>query len=125
VAADKVVDTSALAAVVFAERSSAEAQKRLSGCNLHAPALLRFELANVCLRKIRAHPRGRDALLAQHRGSLALPIQHHPVDLTQAVELAERFNLTAYDASYLWLARALGCELVTLDKRLAKAAAQR
>jgi hypothetical protein len=29
--------------------------------------------------------------------------------------------LTAYDASYLWLARMLGGELVTLDRKLAAA----
>jgi predicted nucleic acid-binding protein len=31
-------------------------------------------------------------------------------------------GLSAYDASYLWLARDLDVELVTLDRQLAKAA---
>jgi len=35
--------------------------------------------------------------------------------------LAERMKLSLYDASYLWLAHALGAELVTLDDRLARA----
>jgi predicted nucleic acid-binding protein len=39
------------------------------------------------------------------------------------LELAESTGLTAYDASYLWLARELSAELVTLDGQLAKAAA--
>ena len=33
-----------------------------------------------------------------------------------------RTGLTTYDASYLWLARDLGVELVTLDRQLAEAA---
>jgi predicted nucleic acid-binding protein len=37
--------------------------------------------------------------------------------------LAVMTGLSAYDASYLWLARRLGAELVTLDKQLAKAEA--
>jgi predicted nucleic acid-binding protein len=37
--------------------------------------------------------------------------------------LAEHFGLTTYDASYLWLARELDAELVTLDRQLAHAAA--
>ena len=41
----------------------------------------------------------------------------------QLLGLAERIGLTAYDASYLWLARRTGAELVTLDRRLAAAAA--
>jgi predicted nucleic acid-binding protein len=31
-------------------------------------------------------------------------------------------KLTAYDASYLWLAKHLNCELVTLDGKLEDAA---
>jgi predicted nucleic acid-binding protein len=38
-----------------------------------------------------------------------------------SMEFAEAPGLTACDASYLWLARALGAELVTLDRKLAAA----
>jgi predicted nucleic acid-binding protein len=47
------------------------------------------------------------------------------VDHDKIVELALETGLTAYDASYLWLARHLGAELVTLDKALETAAAGR
>ena len=40
-----------------------------------------------------------------------------------ALLLADRENLTVYDASYLWLSRKLGLELVTLDSDLNAAAA--
>jgi predicted nucleic acid-binding protein len=43
-------------------------------------------------------------------------VDHHAV-----VELALRTGLTTYDASYLWLARDLAIELVTLDRQLAEA----
>jgi predicted nucleic acid-binding protein len=43
------------------------------------------------------------------------------VDHPRILDLAEATGLTAYDASYLWLARALGAELVTLDRKLAAA----
>ena len=45
------------------------------------------------------------------------------MDHQGAIDLAIGTGLTAYDASYLWLSRQLGAELVTLDRRLAKAAA--
>jgi predicted nucleic acid-binding protein len=41
------------------------------------------------------------------------------VDHHEVVRLAEAFGLTAYDASYLWLARRLDAGLITLDRRLA------
>jgi predicted nucleic acid-binding protein len=44
------------------------------------------------------------------------------VDHDQTAGLALETGLTAYDASYLWLARRLGAELVTLDKALDAAA---
>lgn len=36
-------------------------------------------------------------------------------------EVARRTGLTAYDAAYLWLARELGTELLTLDRSLQQA----
>ena len=45
------------------------------------------------------------------------------IDHDHVLELAEATGLTAYDASYLWLARSLGGELVTLDLKLAAAIA--
>jgi predicted nucleic acid-binding protein len=51
----------------------------------------------------------------------ALSISLETVNLDAAIVLAERMKLSLYDASYLWLAHALGAELVTLDDRLARA----
>ncbi len=53
-----------------------------------------------------------------------MEITQTAVDLTEAIVLAEKKKLTVYDATYLWLAEKLGAELVTLDKTLAKAAAE-
>ena len=46
------------------------------------------------------------------------------MDRVAVLDLAERTGLTAYDASYLWLARELKAELVTLDRKLAAAEAK-
>ena len=120
--ADKVVDASAFAALTFLEPGFTSTRARLEGCALHAPALLRFEMANVCVKKLRALPLGRDQLLIRYRGSFRIAIREHMVDQRQVVGLAERHKLSAYDASYLWLAKQLNCELVTLDGLLAGAA---
>lgn len=50
-----------------------------------------------------------------------LSITLETVDLKAAVVVAEQTKLSLYDASYLWLARALDAELVTLDEKLARA----
>jgi hypothetical protein len=46
----------------------------------------------------------------------------HPVPATAALELAKRYGLTPYDATYLWLAERLEVPLVTFDARLGEAA---
>lgn len=117
----KVVDASALAALLFAEPEADDVALQLSGTRLVAPALVWFELANVCLVKSRRHPELRAALAAAFRLRDRLVIEDVAVDQDAALELAMQTGLTVYDASYLWLARQLGAELVTLDRQLARA----
>jgi predicted nucleic acid-binding protein len=116
----KVVDASALAAVIFSEPEGEEVASRLGEDLLLSPQLLRFEVANICWKKLRKHPDRRDALLAAHEMLDRMEIQEIAVPLHPVLLLAEKERLTAYDASYLWLARELGVELVTLDEDLAE-----
>ncbi len=85
--------------------------------------MLDCELANVSLTKMRRQPAQREALRAAFRLAHRLKIQTVAVDHAAMLDLAETTGLTAYDASYLWLARSLGGELVTLDRKLAAASA--
>ena len=96
---------------------------QLADSRLVAPGLLPFELANVCLIKSRRHPEQRAALTAAFRLYDRLSVEEVAVDHHETLALAGTTGLTAYDASYLWLARQLGASLVTLDKQLAKAEA--
>jgi predicted nucleic acid-binding protein len=125
VTAVKVVDASALAALVFGEPEAEDVAGALDGARPVAPSLLGFELANVCVAKCRRHPHQREALLAAFQLRDRLGTQAFAVDHAAALEIALATGLTAYDASYLWLARQLGAELVTLDKELGRAAAIR
>ncbi len=118
----KVVDASALAAILFEEPDGDVVEAALEGGELMAPALLGFEIANVCTTKIWRHPAGRDLFVAAFAALGELAIAILEVDHLEVVTLAEETGLSAYDASYLWLAVQRGAELVTLDKRLATAA---
>ena len=123
--AAKVIDTSALAAVVFAEPDGRRIAARMENHDLLAPFLLPFELANVCLMKIRRHPAQKTLLLAGYEMVSRLPLTFMAVNMTEVLGLAQDKALTAYDASFLWLAKTLDVELMTLDKTLAKAFAPR
>ena len=54
-----------------------------------------------------------------------LGVEELSVDYNAVLDLAATTGLTAYDASYLWLAQQIGAELLTLDKQLANAATAR
>lgn len=118
-----VVDASALGALLFGEPDGAVVAERLRGGRLIAPALLPFEVANVCLKKMRRDPDQRDALMAAFAMLDRMEVGLVEVDHGEALILAERSGLTAYDASYLWLARRMSIELVTLDRQLKAALA--
>jgi predicted nucleic acid-binding protein len=117
---DKVVDASAIVALLFNELTRETVVGQLRGASLHAPSLIEFEVASACLKKIRATPGERLALLAAFALLPELSITPETIDAGEAIALAEQAKLSLYDASYLWLARALNAELVTLDDELSR-----
>lgn len=120
--ADKVVDASALAAIAFQEPEEIDLRAQLAGHRWLSSSLLPYEMANVCWKKMRKHASDRAKIFDQFLASRDVPVELHDVDFSQVVPLADQCDLTVYDASYLWLARRYGLDLVTLDGELAKAA---
>ena len=116
-----VVDASALGALIFGEPQRYEVAARVAGFSLSAPDILPFELANLCLSKCRRQPASRDDLFAKYEMFREFNIDLLDVNHSDVLLLAEETGLTAYDASYLWLAHHLDAELVTLDGELASA----
>ena len=118
----RVVDASAVGALVFGEPKAEEIAETLADAPMAAPALIWFELASICLRKLKAHPAQEDQIFRAFARARLLAIRIVEVEHLPVVELARKTGLTIYDASYLWLARNLPGELVTLDKRMRAAA---
>ena len=119
----RVVDASALAAVMFDEPEANAVAGRLRGATLVAPTLLGYEIVNLCVTQARRYPDQRAGILQAFGFYCNLSIEFAEIDHAAVLQLAERSSLTGYDASYLWLAHRLGAELMTLDRQLARAAA--
>ncbi len=120
----KVVDASAFAALLFQESKAAEIALQLQTGRLIAPALIDLELANVCLMKLRRKQASLDSLAGAFTARDRITLERMNVDADAVLTLAIATGLTAYDASYLWLAMTQTAELVTLDKQLAAAFAR-
>lgn len=116
-----VVDCSELGSALFEEESRDVALDTLKGKTLHAPYLLEHELVSVALKKRRLgwDPESIALALTDHS---QLNIALHATDVEAQHALAVRYQLSAYDAAYLWLAAELKAPLATFDKKLASAA---
>ena len=115
-----VVDCSVIAGMLFEESWMAQAEASMLGRDLQAPFLMQTEFAQVALKK---HRKGFADLAAQGLARFAMvEMALHPVDPEPVHALARRYDLSAYDACYLWLAGRLKCPLATFDQRLGDAA---
>lgn len=116
-----VVDTSAMLAAIAADDPPAGLRERLAGGDLHAPHLIDTEALHGLRRLVRrgeiSAQRAEDAR-ARFAELAVVRYPHRPLS-DRIWEL--RHNLTAYDATFVALAEALGAPLLTCDRRLAAA----
>lgn len=117
-----VVDASVIIDFVADTGRVTSLQSRLIGERLLAPDFLPMEAASG-LRGLNLGGKLADGHLdrATHL-LLKLRIDLHPLLTLIPRVMTLRHNFSAYDASYVALAEAFGCPLLTYDKRLAKAA---
>lgn len=115
---DKVIDASALAAIAFAEPGADAVIDEIDGYRLHAPTLAVFELMNVAWKRAKKQPKATALFLEALDLLEGLSLRFRGIDQGEVVKLGLATGLTAYDATYLWLAQALRMPLVTLDKKL-------
>jgi predicted nucleic acid-binding protein len=117
-----VADATVLAAALFGEAEHQQAAALLQARALCAPHLVDYEIASVAVKKLRRERLAETAVLACLEAYAALDLERHAVKVGPVLALAQRYQLTAYDAAYLWLAEQLEAPLATFDARLATAA---
>ena len=71
---------------------------------------------NTAWKKAQRHRARASAFLDALDLLWQMDLTYREVDHRAVVELGLRFNITAYDASYVWLARSLQMPLVSLDR---------
>jgi predicted nucleic acid-binding protein len=113
-----VLDASAAVAALLRDGSAREA---VAHAQLHGPHLIDAEVAQTLRRLVAAGrlstPTGQQ-LLTTWSG---LALVRHPLHPLLPRMWALRENISAYDATYVALAEALGCPVLTADARLARA----
>lgn len=114
-----VVDASALVTLVLEPGSLGDAVSgAINGRAIFVPSLAEYEVTNV-IRRFEASGRLSAAAAVDAYGrfrSIPLRVAGFAPLAPRLWEL--RHNATAFDGAYIALAEALGCELLTADRRL-------
>lgn len=121
--ADVVVDCSALFDYVVTD-VGADLETALSERAWHAPQLIDFEFLATLRRHVIHDQLGSSDATERLSYFSNLSIERHSVELLRHRVWSLRHSFSAYEASYVALAEALGIPLVTSDLRLARTAAR-
>ncbi len=123
-----VVDASVAIKLFITEKYSGETESFFEKVNLNSPDslyvpdLFYTECANIFWKYVRRH--GLPVFEAKKEMTALKQLKLRTVSgaelMERALELALRWNITAYDASYLALAERLKASLVTADEKLIK-----
>ena len=117
-----VVESSAMVNALVGDPANPGLLALLADEELHAPALLDFEVASA----LRGHALGGKLdpgrLEEAVEDFIAFRIERHPMTSLLGHVLDLRDNFTAYDAAYVVLAQALDSPVVSADAKLREAA---
>lgn len=119
---DIIADTNIFLAVALDEPEKNNIIKLTSGSEIFSPEILPYEIGNALSSMVkRKKITPKEALSAQNRVT-HIPVRLISIDIYQALQLAIKFNIYAYDAYFLQAAKTLSHPLITLDKRMKQVA---
>ena len=116
-----VVDTSAVLTALAGGAPPALLRRLGEDGDLHAPHLLDTEILHALRRLTQTGDITADRAADIRTDMADLAVTRYPHEPVSDRVWALRENLTAYDATFVALAEALGVPLVTCDRRLAGA----
>jgi predicted nucleic acid-binding protein len=124
-----VLDCSFITPLILTEDNSDQAEIAFNKIKeteiVYVPQLFWYEIANVLKKAITkkriTHADAINSLKLLSAYSLQTDVEIGPVYSTLLLDLAEKYALYCYDASYLELAIRKGCVLGTYDRLLAAA----
>lgn len=118
-----VIDSSFVLAYLLPDENNLQVQQffdrlKVKKIRLITSLLLTFEVFNgfrtaVMRKRIKTN-------LASELGKkfLQIPLEYSEIDFNKALTIADKYNLTFYDATYLYLARSEKLPLLSLDEKL-------
>lgn len=119
-----LIDTSALIAVIANEPEKKKLIELVDGCSLIAPKSVYWEIGNAFSAMLK---RGRITSKQVERALGVfneIPVRYLDVDLRESLVIAGQHGIYAYDAYLLASAMRYKAPLLTLDRQMARMAAE-
>ena len=116
-----VIESSAMVEALVGDPANPELLALLADEELHAPALLDFEVASALRGHVLDGKLDPVRLEEAVEDFIAFRIERHPMTDLLGHMLDLRDNFTVYDAAYLVLAQALEAPVVSADAKLREA----
>lgn len=119
---DMVIDTSVIIAVIANEPGKKALVESTKGADLVAPHSVHWEIGNALSAMLKRHRISVEQAVRAVQIYRQIAIRFVEVELEEALEIADALGIYAYDAYLLRCALRYKSPLMTLDRRLAKAA---
>jgi predicted nucleic acid-binding protein len=119
---DIVSDASAFLAVVLDEESREWVIERTSDCSVNAPEVLPYEIANALIAVKRKGRLTAREVLKAFDISQRIPVKLVSVRVRDALRIAIKHGIHAYDAFYLQCCVEAKLPLISLDNRMCEVA---
>jgi predicted nucleic acid-binding protein len=117
-----VSDASVFLSIALDENDREWIIEKTAGCSIISPEVLPYEIGNAL---IAVHKKGRlsgQEILRAFDISQKIPVRLVPVSISDAMEIAFRFNIYAYDAYYVQCCIENKLPLISLDNRMCNVA---
>ena len=113
-----IADTNIFLAVALYEAEREQIIKLTIGHELIAPEILPFEIGNALSAMLKRQRITPDELIDTWDATQKIPVGLRGIDIREALTIASKFNIYAYDAYFLTCALSLRSPLMTLDRRM-------
>ena len=118
-----VADTNVFIAVALDEPEKQRVVDLTSGCELLAPEVLPFEIGNALTALMRKRKLELDEIEPAWNAAQSIPVELCSLDFREALRIAGRLRIYAYDAYFIECALKARSPFLTLDRRLRVVAA--
>jgi len=117
-----VSDASTFLAVILDEASREWVIERTSGCTVVSPEVLHYEIANALVTVMKKGRLTDKEAVKAFDVSQRIPVKLVPIHIHDAMRIAVKFGIYAYDAFYLQCCLETKMPLISLDNRMCEVA---